>query len=39
MLWEIEKKKVLVSEIITIELAAVNFPWYDEDTCHGQSLC
>ena len=32
-------KKFLVSQIITSEMAAVNCLYYEENTCHGQSMC
>ena len=32
------KKKVLVSEIIASEMAAVNCGYYEGNTCHGKSM-
>ena len=31
--------KILVSEIITSELAALNCLYYEGNTCHGKSMC
>ena len=31
------EKMFLVSEIITSEMAAVNYLYYEGNTCHGQS--
>ena len=33
------KKKFLVSEITTCEMAAVNCLYYEGNTCHGHSMC
>ena len=32
------EKKFLLSEIIASEMVAVNGPYYEENTCHGQSM-
>ena len=32
------EKKVLVSEIIASEIAAVNCLYYEGNTCHGKSM-
>ena len=32
------EKKVLVSEIIASEMAAVNCLYYEGNTCHGKSM-
>ena len=32
------EKKFLVSEIIASEMAAVNCLYFEENTCHGQSM-
>ena len=32
------EKKFLVSEIIAFEMAAVNCLYYEEKTCHSQSM-
>ena len=32
------EKKVLVSEIIASEMAAVNCLYYEGNTCHGMSM-
>ena len=32
------EKKILVSEIIASEMAAVNCLYYEGNTCHGKSL-
>ena len=32
------QKKFLVSEIIASEMAAVNFLYYEGNTCHGKSM-
>ena len=31
-------KKFLVSEIIASEMAAVNYLYYEGNTCHGRSM-
>ena len=33
------QKNFLVSEIIASEMAAVNCPCYEGNTCHGKSMC
>ena len=32
------EKKFIVSEIIASEMAAVNFLYYEGNTCHGKSM-
>ena len=32
------QKKILASEIIASEMAAVNCLYYERDTCHGKSM-
>ena len=32
------QKKFLVSEIIASEMAAVNYLYYEGNTCHGKSI-
>ena len=32
------QKRFLVSEIIASEMAAANCPFYEGNTCHGQSM-
>ena len=32
------EKKFLVSEIIASEMAALNCLYFEENTCHGQSM-
>ena len=32
------EKKFLVSEIIAYEMAAVNYLYYEGNTCHGHSM-
>ena len=32
------QKIFLVSEIIASQMAAVNCPYYERNTCHGQSM-
>ena len=32
------EKKCLVSEIIASEMAAVNYLYYEGNTCHGKSM-
>ena len=33
------QKKLIVSEIIGSEMAAVNCHYYEGNTCHGKSMC
>ena len=33
------KKKSFVSEVIPLASVPVNLPYYEENTCHRQSLC